>query len=112
MKASALFLAAVAVTTWTVDATAAPVASASPLKVALSCHIANAKIVVITNSTAGAIAAGTQMGYDAIRSGDGKHYGKTFGGPLLPPGASLQLGTQPSASCTAWYYRRLLMNAR
>ena len=82
---------------------------AAILTAPLGCHIAEGKVIVITNSTAGTIDAGTKMGYDAVRSPDGHHYGKTFAGPQLAPGASFQIGAQQSTSCTAWYDRPRLM---
>jgi len=90
-------------------ASAASVTGAVTPTVALSCHISQGKVIVITNSTTATIAAGTKITYDAIRTPDGAHYGKTIGGPLLPPGASFQMGAQQSSSCTAWYHRPLLM---
>lgn len=84
---------------------------AAILTVPLGCHIAEGKVIVITNSTTGTIGAGTKMGYDAVRNPDGRHYGKTFAGPQLAPGASFQIGAQQSASCTAWYVRQPLMRA-
>ncbi len=77
-------------------------------RVKLGCQISQVKVIVITN-TASPIAAGTQITYDAIRLGDGQHYGRTGGGPFLAPGTSFKVGGAPSSSCTAWYRRQLLL---
>jgi hypothetical protein len=75
--------------------------------VTLGCQISQVKVIVITNTTASPITAGTQITYDAIRLGDGQHYGRTGGGPFLAPGSSFKVGGSPSSSCTAWYRRQL-----
>ena len=89
---------------------ALPGRSDSILQVPLGCAISIGKVIVITNSTGGAIDAGTKMGYDAVRP-DKRHYGNAFAGPALARGASFQIDAQPSVSCTAWYIRPLRMKA-
>jgi len=110
MRGHSVLLAGLLTLSMTGAGIAAPAGpSAAILSVSLGCRIANGKVVVITNSTAGTIGAGTKMGYDAVRSPDGHHYGKTFAGPQLAPGASFQIGVQQSTSCTAWYTTRPVM---
>jgi len=88
---------------------APPNAATSILKAPLGCSISYGKVIVITNTTNATIAAGTSMGYDAVRYGTGAHYGRTFIGPALPAGQQLKIGTEPTTSCTAWYKRQLMM---
>ena len=73
------------------------------LNVQLGCRIVNSKVIEITNTTNGTIAAGTRITYDAIRRGNGLHYGETVNSPQLARGAGFQRGGSDSISCTAWY---------
>src|SRR5438874_1397455 len=83
----------------------------SPLTVALGCRMENEKVLVITNTSAGPIAAGAAITYDAIRKPDHAHYGRVFQvGSVLPPGGAVRVGVVQSFSCTVWF-RRVLTTA-
>ena len=62
-------------------------------------------VIVITNTRGEAISAGTAITYDAERTSDGYHYGKTFTSGELAAGASVQKPGSPSKSCAAWFTR-------
>jgi hypothetical protein len=78
----------------------------SPLTVALGCRVENEKVLVITNTSAGPIAAGAAITYDAIRKPDHAHYDRVFQiGSVLAPGGAVRVGAVQSFSCTAWFRR-------
>jgi hypothetical protein len=76
----------------------------------LGCRIENVKEIVITNTTAGTIAAGTAITYDALRYRSTLHYGGTVSAPRMLPGTQIRLGGQDSASCTAWFRPQPLLS--
>jgi len=74
-------------------------------RVPLGCTIVAPYMIVITNTRGEAISAGTAITYDAERTSDGYHFGKTFTSGELAPGASVQKPGSPSKSCAAWFTR-------
>jgi hypothetical protein len=84
-----------------------PLAAVQPdiagTRVPLGCAIAAPYIIVITNTRGEAISAGTAITYDAERTSDGYHFGKTFTSDGLAAGASIQKPGSPAKSCAAWF---------
>jgi hypothetical protein len=89
-----------------------PLAAAQPdsagTRVPLGCRIVASEMIVITNTRDEAISAGTSITYNAKRTSDGIHYGKTFTSGELAAGASVQKAGSPSDSCAAWFTRPLV----
>ena len=81
----------------------------TPFTVALSCRVENEKVLVITNTSGGALTAGTAITYDAVRKPDGVHYGRVFQTGALATGGLVRVGAMPSFSCTAWFRRTPLL---
>jgi hypothetical protein len=77
------------------------------LTVALGCRIDNVKEIVVTNTTAATIPAGTVIGYDVVRYRSTSHYGGSVTSPRMLPGTQIRFGGEQSASCTAWYRQQL-----
>ena len=79
------------------------------IRVPLGCMMVDQKMIVITNTSGATISAGTAITYDAERTSDGIHYGKTFTSDELPAGASVQRPGSPSTSCAAWFIRPMVL---
>ncbi len=71
-------------------------------RVALGCAIERVKVWVVTNTTAGPIAAGTTMHVDILHFPTGTHEVLTYQSPAMAVGAVLRDGTYLATSCTAW----------
>jgi hypothetical protein len=108
LSASLLFLAAL---TTGASAIVAGGSDAIDRKVYLKCGLENSKIVVVTNSTANIISAGTKISFSALRRGSTAHFDGSFVSPDMAPGAFIKRPAVDSVSCAAWYIRPLLLRA-
>ncbi len=77
--------------------------------VALGCVIEVEKELVVTNTTAAAIAANTPIFIDIIHFPNATHDDFVYRGALLPAGGSFREGTYQATSCTAWIEVPLMM---
>ena len=103
----------IAVAAASVAATGAPALAAPDFllnRVYLGCAIELEKVLVITNTLAGPVPAGTKISYDAVLKPYQQHQaGALILGPPLQPGRQIKKGLSPAFSCAAWYVRPLLM---
>jgi len=108
MKTLHAFVAAVAAATILGGPTSVPAAVQPEIagtRVPLGCAIIAGKVIVITNTSGGTISAGTGITYNADRTSDGYHFGKTFTSGELAAGATVRKLGSSSASCAAWFTR-------
>jgi hypothetical protein len=78
------------------------------LKIHLLCAVTDPNVLLITNTSSKMISAGTKIWYDAVRIGNGQHYGGGFSTTGLLSGAIARKGVDPSSSCTAWFMRPIV----
>ena len=79
-------------------------------RVAIGCQIENEKVLVLVNTTASAIPAGTRLSWDAILKPNQQHQaGSLMLGAALQPGRVVKKGLSPAFSCTASFLRQLLL---
>jgi hypothetical protein len=71
-------------------------------RVPLACAIELEKEFVLTNTTAGPIAAGTPIFIEVVRFPDGAHNVLNYHGPEVPVGGIVREGIYQATSCTAW----------
>ena len=78
-------------------------------RVSLGCRIEIEKLLIVTNTTAGTIAAGTEVFVDFVLIPTQAHRIESYRVAALLPGASFREGYDRSFSCTAWYNQEPLL---
>lgn len=81
----------------------------SALNVPLGCQIQQMKVLAVTNTSGGAISAGTRINYSYQRYPDHAERTGYLAGGTIAAGQVIKRGIEPAYSCKAWFRRAPVM---